>query len=46
MPYQIKLILLSICLLVTTGYGDFVYAITLAFAWFYISMFFELFPLD
>jgi hypothetical protein len=43
MPYEIKLILLSICLLVATGEGNFVYAVALAFAWAGVSFFCQLF---
>jgi len=46
MPYQLKLILLSIILLVTTGNGNFVYAIIAAFGWAYLSFFYELFLKD
>ena len=42
---EVKLILLSICLLITTGNGNFVYAILAAFGWAYLSFFYKFYQL-
>jgi hypothetical protein len=44
MPYELKLVFLSIILLVVTGKAVFVYAIAFSLAWCFISGFFGMFP--
>jgi hypothetical protein len=46
MPYELKLVFLSVILLVVTGKAVFVYAVALSLAWAFISGFLGLFPPD
>jgi hypothetical protein len=46
MPYELKLVFLSVILLVATGKAVFVYAIVLSLAWVFVSGFWGLFPPD